>query len=606
MSCVEGVVGGLRESSEGLVDSVSTALGREPASLLLRNCRLVNVYSEEIYSTDIAIRGNRIAAISPGSVSRAETIMDCDGLYAVPGFVEPHMHMEGSYVAPAELARLLVPNGTTSLVADLTGCAYVSGVRSARLMIDEAKRLPWRVFAESPSYGPYVPCMTTGGAIGLEEVKEILEWPETVSVGQVPHQDILALNEGFTEKIAAYRSAGRRVCGQSFTGLPREDIDAYVAGGVTGDLGCKTYDDILTRLRAGLYLQLVEAPAGARRNLGRMLEGVVRQGLSTRNCGFCVDDANVHDIVSEGFGWLAAHVKIALEAGVSPVEVFQMASFNTASHYGKDHLVGSITPGRLADILLLRDLDQFPPAVVIVDGQVVARDGIPLWDRELRSYPKWALETVDFHSSISAERFSIPAPDGASGARVRGIDLPSPDATGYNRNLVTELPVRDGIVQADLEHDIVPLYVVERYGKNGNVGCAFVQGSGLKKGAIGTSLAAGDGNVVVLGCDALSVMTCLKTIEDLNGGFVVAQDDNVLASVPLPLLGQMSIEPYEEMLEQFEEALNAARSLGCTLTNPFSTIGLTVLPTVAEVGMSDYGLIDAVTGEVVETVVAWL
>jgi adenine deaminase len=408
--------------------------------------------------------------------------------------------------------------------------------------------------------------MTTGGAIGLEEVKEILEWPDTVSVGQVPHQDVLALNEEFTEKIAAYRSAGRRVCGQSFTGLPREDIDAYVAGGVTGDLGCKTYDDILTRLRAGLYLQLVEAPAGARRNLGRMLEGVVRQGLSTRNCGFCVDDANVHDIVSEGFGWLAAHVKIALEAGVSPVEVFQMASFNTASHYGKDHLVGSITPGRLADILLLRDLDQFPPAVVIVDGQVVARDGIPLWDRELRSYPEWALETVDFHSSISAERFSIPAPDGASGARVRGIDLPSPDATGYNRNLVTE----------------------------------------LQKGAIGTSLAAGDGNVVVLGCDPLSVMACLKTIENLNGGFVVAQDDNVLASVPLPLLGQMSIEPYEEMLEQFEEALNAARSLGCTLTNPFSTIGLTVLPTVAEVGMSDYGLIDAVTGEVVDTVVAWL
>jgi adenine deaminase len=594
---------GLEGETNALMDAISTSLDKKPASLLLKNCQLVNVCSGEIYSTDIAIQGNRIVSISPDAVTRAEETIDCDGFYAVPGFAEPHMHMETTYVAPAELARVLVPKGTTTLIYDLTDCAYVAGVKSARMMMDETKNLPWRVFAESPSYTPYMPSMTTGGTIGLEDVQEILAWPETVSIGQVVHQNVLDLDEEYIKKFAAYRMLEKRICGQT-SGLSPHQMDAISAGGINADLSCYTYDDIVTRLRTGLKLQLVEAPG--RRNLKRMMQGVVRHGTNTRNLCFCVDDTSIFDIVSEDSGYLDVHVRIALKAGVPPVEVFQMASFNTASFYGKDHLLGSITPGRLADILLLHDLDQFPPAFVIVDGKIVARDGVPLWEREPRSYPKWALKTIKFHSSITEERFSIPAPQGASSAQVRVIHFSTPDAGAFNEELITKLPVQDGFVQADFERDIIPFYVVERYGKNGNVACSFVKGSGLKKGAIASSMNISDGNVVVIGCDPISIMTCLNAIKDLNGGFVVAQDDQVLASIPLQLLGQMAIQPYEEMLAQFEEALNSAQSLHCTLNNPFATISATVLPTVPALGMSDYGLINAYTGELLETVIEWL
>lgn len=586
-----------------LQNLISTALGKQPASLLLKNCQLVNVYSGEIYPTDITLQGNRIASIAPNPIIEAEKVIDCKGFYAVPGFADPHMHIETTFVAPPELARVLVPRGTTTLFTDLTDGAYVGGAKAGRMLLDAAKGLPLRVFAEAPSYAPFMPAIqTTGGSIELDDTNEMLEWPETVSIGEVVHQRVLALDKGYIQKIAAYRVRNKRINGHG-AGINPQNLDAFAAAGITDEHGCSTYDELLSQLRTGLKPFMVEAPG--RHHLAVMLEEVVRRGLDTRNLCLCVDNASIFDIVAEDFGYLDVHVRIALKAGIPPAKVFQMVSFNTALHYGKDHLLGSITPGRLADILLLRELDQFPPAYVLVDGQVVAQDGQPLWEREPRSYPEWALQTVKFHPSITAERFSIPAPANARSARARTIQLPTPDTQAHNKELIVDLPVHHGFIQPDFERDIVPFYVVERYGKNGNVACAFVQGSGLKKGALAVSVSISDSNIVVMGCDAASIMTCLNTLRELNGGFVVAQGNRALATVPLPLLGQMAIQPYEEMLLQVDKALNEAKSLGCTLKNPFLTMASVVLPTVPDLGMSDHGLINAYTGELVNTVIEW-
>lgn len=586
---------------------VKTALGKAPADLVLKECKVVSVYSGEIIEADIVIKGNKIASIANDFKGESSEVLNCKGLYAAPGFIEPHMHIETSYAVPSELARILVPRGTTTVIADFTDHAYVSGIEASKAMLENLKGLPLRCFVEAPSYGPAQPeIQTSGEVIGLQETLAYLEWPETKSLGEVLPQKVYRLDEDYLRTIAAYRIMGKRIDAHG-EGIYSDDVyDPFVTAGATDNHGAHNFNDVLQSLRRGMVPFVVDTPG--RRFLEPILRGVIKHNLDTSHLCFCVDNISILDIVREGYDYLDRLVRQAIEIGLPAVKAYQMATINVASYYGLDHVLGSITPGRYADILLLKDLDHYPPVYVLAGGKIVAKDGQPTWERDQREYAEWTLETVKFHSSIKPERLVIKAPHSAKSVKIRGIKLATDPSA---QTLIAMLNVVDGIVKPDFENDILPFLCIERYGKNGNIGYSFIKGTNLKRGAFAMTLSLSDSNCVAVGCDPVSIMTCLEALEINGGGIAVAEGKDLIAKVDLGFLGEMSTLPYEETIAQLEKAIASVNELGCSLDNnndrnPFSLISAIVIPTVPELGLSDFGLIDARTGQLTDTIIEWI
>lgn len=581
-------------SFEEIKNTIETGLGRHVCDLKLKNIQLVNVFSGEVYPTDIYIKNKRIVSIDPAAELEAKEVIDGKGQYALPGLIDAHMHFESTMLSPEALASVVVPQGTTTLCADLMEIANVAGEEGLRAMLQSMNRLPYRMLIEVSSRVPTAPGLeTTGAVLGAEEVAKIMDWEESVSLGELDPSKILFVKDEYIHKIADTLARRKLVNGHAIGRLGQE-LNIYASSGISDDHECVNTNEMIERLKVGMKVFIREG--SSERNVDELIRGVVEQNLDTSNLMFCTDDKHAREIQVEGH--INYNVSRAVELGLEPMKALQMATINTAKHFRMEDEIGSITPGRLADIILVEDWHDVKPTTVIFEGEVVAQNEKLIKECKVSDYPEWLKHTVTLKNPITPTSFAVSSkkPDGMT--RIHVIDMIPRQI--INHHIIEEVHVKDGLIQTETERDILKLAVIERYGKNGNVGIGFVHGFELKKGALAYSMSHDHHNIVVVGTNDEDMALAVNEVARLNGGLSVACDGKVLNSMELPIGGLMSEKSAEEVMAQLD-ILNAdARNLGCGMDAPFMSLSFISLPTVPDLGLTDQGLVDVLAHELIE------
>jgi len=573
---------------------IKTALGHNPLDLIIKNIQIVNVYTGTVDPGAIGIKDGRI--VTPyASDYEAFELIDGSGRYAIPGFFDTHVHIDSTLVIPENLSHLIVPHGTTVMLADPMEIANVAGLPGFKALLKSMELLPYHIFLEVSSRVPTAPGLeTTGGELGLHEVSEILKWPQAVSLGELDPSKVLEMREEYLLKVEVAQSLGK-ICNGHAVGRVGKELVAYACGGLADDHECVDYDEAISRLKLGMAVLVREG--STERNLDLILEGVVREGTYSHHLMFCTDDKHPDEILEEGH--IDFMVNRAIELGIAPINAIQMATINAAKHFRIEHLVGSLSPGRWADFILADDINRIVPGDVYVKGRHVASHGKLIVSPPVAEYPEWIYETVEVQRGKEAKDFELQSDDEI--AKVWAIDL-YPDQI-INKRTSVQLPVYDGIVAPDVSQDLLKLAVVERYGKNGNIGITFVKGFGLRQGALASSVAHDHHNIIVAGTNDADMAACVAAIEAMQGGFAIAAAGEVLGTLALPIGGLLSEEPVDEIIESLEYLNQIYRQLGGTLPAPFMTISFIGLPTVPELGLTDKGLVDVLSHKLISSFV---
>jgi len=573
---------------------IQTALGQKPLDLKIENVQVINVYTENIELGAIGIQGGRI--VTPYAADyKALEVVDGGGRYAIPGFFDTHVHLDSTLVIPENLSHLIVPRGTTVMLADPMEIANVAGLPGFKALLKSIEQLPYHIFLEVSSRVPTAPGLeTTGGELGLHEVSEILKWPQAVSLGELDPSKVLELREEYLLKIEVAQSLGK-ICNGHAVGRVGKELIAYACGGLADDHECVDYAEARSRLQLGMAVLVREG--STERNLDLIIEGVVREGTYSNHLMFCTDDKHPDEILEEGH--IDFMVNRTIELGLSPIQAIQMATINAAQHFRIEHLVGSLTPGRWADIILADDINHIVPGDVYVKGQHIASRGKLIVPTPEAEYPEWIYETVKVTRGKNAQDFALPA-EGAV-AKVWAVDL-YPDQI-INKQIAVQLPIYDNEVASDVSQDLLKLAVVERYGQNGNIGITFVKGFGLQQGALASSVAHDHHNIIVAGTNDADMAACVRAVEAMQGGFAIAANEEVLGTLALPIGGLLSEKPVGEIIASLAYLNQIYHRLGGTLPAPFMTISFIGLPTVPELGLTDMGLVDVFNHKLISSFV---
>lgn len=584
----------MKSSVRELKDQLRAAAGEIAADLRIENVQLVNVYTGEVYPSSINIHSGRVVGLGCPASYPATAVINGGGRYALPGFIDTHVHIETTLLTPEALASVIVPWGSTSLFVDAMEIANVAGIDGLQALIRGSDALSFRLFLEIPSRVPTAPGLeTTGGVLGVPEVAELLDLSEALSLGELDPSKVLGYREEYLEKILEALQRGK-ICNGHAIGLDADALNIYATAHLSDDHESVHYSELLDRLRVGIAPLIREG--SSERNVDELVKGVVQHGLPTGNMMFCTDDKHVNDIVREGH--ISYNVQRAIDLGLAPVAAIQMATINAARHFRVDHLVGSIAPGRYADLLLVEDLHKIKPAMVIKGGRLVAKNG-EATPCPPKDYPEKLFHTVTLPQNLAPQRFAIPAEGKEAKCRVIGLI----DDQIVNDELQQWMPVQNGQIAADPARDILKLAVVERYGKNGRVCTALVKGFGLKNGALASSVSHDHHNIVVVGTNDEDMCEAVRQLGRVDGGFAAVQGGKVLGCLPLPLAGLMSTLPADEVMAKMD-ALNAVvRGMGCGMNAPFMTLSFISLPTVPTLGLTDYGLIDVMSHRITDLIV---
>lgn len=565
---------------------IDCGMGKIPCDVLLTNLKLVNVCSGEIYQSKIFIKGKRIVSIDPNALFEAREEVDCLGMYAVPGFIDTHMHFASSMITPEAMAHSIVPQGTTTLCVDCMEEANVVGASIFDIVMENADKLPYRIVMQVPTRVPTAPGFeTTGNIVTVEQAKELLAHKSTISLGEVAPAKIFDRSEETIQKICAALNLGKVVNGHA-VGCNFQELSVYASAGITDEHEMVEWEEALNRLRLGMHV-LVREGSGAR-NLTMFIENALKFGCSFENASFCTDDKHVHDIEAEGH--INHNVNLSIKLGMNPIAAISMASINAAKHFRVEHDFGSITPGRYADILLCPSIEAIKPEQVYFEGRKVFEKGKLPIEKIDRIYPDWIRDTVHFKRPITADVFRVEAVGKTS------VTVLIPEIIEnqiINKAITAVLPVEDGFVMRDSTSDIMKFSVVERYGKNGNVGVYFVKGFTLKKGAIAYSMSHNHQNICVIGANDEDMALAVNEIKDMRGGLVTVIDGKVLCSMKLAIGGLISEEALADTVaEQLIVMNKSARETGCTLSAPFMTLSFIAQPALPELAPNDIGLFD--------------
>jgi len=581
-----------------LQSQIRAALGEEPLDLLIRNVRLVDVYRELIVETDLGIKGDRIVSVLPNLNRRAAVTVDGAGRYALPGFIDAHIHIESALLTPDRLAEVVVPTGTTTLFVDPMEVANVAGYDGLAEFFRSAPLLPYRIYVEVSSRVPTAPGLeTTGGELGPAEVRRALAWSSAISLGELDPSKVLEYKAPYLRKILAAQARNKIANGHA-AGLSGRDLEAYAASRLADDHECVTVEDMQSRLAMGMSVIIREG--SSERNLRELVSGIVRHNLPTRHMLFCVDDKFSADIAAEGH--IDYNVNEAIKLGLDPIKAIQMASLNAAEHFRLDDRLGALAPGRYADLILSESLTAIKPTQVYVGGKLVAEQGRLTVDVKPLKYAAWLRNTVKVKSGTKPAHFKFVAPKDSKSVQVRVIEIVPDQIINYFREAT--LPVVKGQVLADPSQDVLKIAVVERHGKNGNLKAAWCKGFGLKQGAIGGTVAHDHHNIVVLGTNDADLAAVVRELVKIKGGFVAVAGGKVLAEVPLPVAGLMSDRPAAEVNAALNNLNAVAASLGSTLNSPFMTLSFVSLPSIPEAGLTDKGLVDVRQRKFVDVVIA--
>ncbi len=575
---------------------IDVAMGRTPADMVIRNGRWVNVHSGEIIpGTDIAIAAGRFAFCGPDAahcIGPSTEVIDAAGRYLVPGLCDGHMHVESGMVTVTEFARAVIPHGTTSMFIDPHEIANVLGLPGVKLMHDEAVSLPVNIFVQVPSCVPSAPGLETPGAtLGPAEVEEAMAWPGIVGLGEMMNFPGVVAGDGkMLAEMAATRAAGKTIGGHYASPDLGKPFHAYAAGGPADDHEGTRAEDVVARVRQGMRAMLRLGSAWY--DVAAQVKAVTEGGIDPRNVILCTDDSHSGTLVHDGH--MNRVVRHAIAQGLKPITAIQMATLNTAQHFGLERELGSITPGRRADVVITSDLVALPIEMVIARGIVLAENGKLTADIPAYAYPASAKATVKLGRRLIAQDFDIAAPVGANFVTARVIGVVENQAP--TKALERSLAVRDGLVQMDRGADVCQIALVERHQGTGKVVNAFVSGFGYGvECAVASTVAHDSHHMIVVGTNAADMALAANRLGHVGGGAIVVSQGKELALVPLPIAGLMSDQRAEVVASQAAQLVKAMQACGCKLNNAYMQHSLLALVVIPELRISDLGLIDVTT-----------
>jgi adenine deaminase len=550
---------------------LAVARGDSPADLLLAGGHVVDVFTGEVRRADIAVAGRWIAGV--GRYEAATRVVDLAGAFVAPGLIDAHVHVESSMVTPREFARAVVPRGVTTVVTDPHEIANVMGLEGVRFMLDDARQAPLSMFVNASSCVPATSMATSGATLGAAELAAMAEWDGVLGLAEVMnYPGALQGDPEVLAMIAAY--AGRPIDGHS-PGLTGRALCAYVAAGPRSDHEVTSAAEAAEKMSLGMYVFVREATNA--HNLAAVI-GALTPANSRRLC-LCTDDRQPPDLLNEGS---TDHlIRRAVAAGVEPVTALRLATLNPAEAFGLSDR-GAIGPGRLADLVVADDLGDFRVRAVFRHGEEVAAGGHLVADVPAAGARRLGQVTVDW------ERVSLTVPPARGDLRVIGV---VPDQL-VTEHLLLPPAVSGAEVVADPARDIAKMAVIERHGRGGGVGLGFVQGLGIRRGAVAGTVAHDHHNLVVAGADDVSMMTAARAAARGGGGLAAALGTEVLATVPLPVAGLMSDRTAAEVAAELAALLAAARGLGSTLHDPFMALSFLGLEVIPHLKLTDRGLVD--------------
>ena len=572
---------------------IDVAMGRAPADLVVRQGRWVNVHSGEIVpGTDIAIVEGRFAYAGPDAshaIGPHTQVIDAGGRYLVPGLCDAHMHVESGMVTVTEFARAVLPHGTTSMFIDPHEIANVLGLEGVRLMHDEAVSLPLNVFVQMPSCVPSAPGLETAGAsLGPDEVREAMGWPGIIGLGEMMNFPGVAAGDAkMLGEIAATQEAGKTVGGHYASPDLGLGFHGYVAGGAADDHEGTRMEDAVARVRQGMRAML--RLGSAWHDVAAQIKAVTELGLDPRNFILCTDDSHSGTLVQEGH--MNRVVRHAIAQGLKPITAIQMATLNTAQHFGLERELGSITPGRRADFIISSDLASLAIDMVFARGKLAAEGGRLVMDIPPYAYPESARGTVKLGRKLAAADFMPPAPVGAGEVMVNVIGVIENQAP--TRALVRRLGVKDGRIQMDLAQDICRIALVERHRGTGGVVNGFVSGFGYDVPcAIASTVAHDCHHMLIVSTDEADMALAAAKLAETQGGIAIFSRGEMLALLEMPIAGLMSDERAEIVAAKADAMIRAMQSCGCQLNNAFMQHSLLALAVIPELRITDLGLVD--------------
>lgn len=551
---------------------IKVAHGEEPADLLLKNARVVNVFSGDIHLTHVAIAQGLIVGLGD---YRAHKEIDLEKSYLSPGFIDGHIHLESTMVAPAEFAKVVVPRGTTTVVIDPHEIANVLGLDGIRYMLEASRGLPLNVYIMLPSCVPATDMETAGAHLSSQDLAYFINQKQVLGVGEMMNfPGVVHRDPEVMKKILV--AGPKRIDGHAPL-LSGKELAAYVVAGIGSDHECTQLEEAKEKLRLGMHVMIREGSTA--KNLEALLPLITP--VDSRRLLWVSDDILPGDLLSRGH--INYCLNRAIELGVAPAVALQMATINAAEYFRLEDL-GAIAPGYRADLVVFDDLQKISPRLVFKDGKLVAQKGA-LLPGTFKPRKIVIRSTINVDWS-SLKNLDIPA--GKGPAKVIGV-LPDQIIT---KKLLERPKVEVGKVVADTQRDILKIAVVERHMASGRYAVGLVKGMGLKTGAMASSVAHDSHNIVVVGTKDEDMMLAVKEVGRLRGGQVVVKEGKIMAALALPIAGLMSDKPAEEVRDKILDLQRAARGLGCPLNNPFMALSFLALPVIPELKITDHGLVD--------------
>lgn len=565
---------------EKLVKLIDTAAGRVPADLVIKNAKIVDVYSGEITEGDIAVSDDLIAGIGD---YEGKEVVDADGMVAAPGFIDSHIHIESSYVTPEEISRLLVPHGGTTIIADPHEIVNVCGLTGLDYMIDAAQDTALSILYMLPSCVPATPFEHSGAVIDAKAMEEPIRRKEILGLGEMMnYPGIIGADEGTLDKMLLAEKEGKPVDGHapSVTG---KDLNAYAALRIKADHECDTVEGVNERIRNGMYVMLRQGSAC--HNLRANAKAITPQ--NSHRFVLCSDDRQPKTMLTEGH--LDNHLRMLREEGIDPITSIQMATLNAAQCFGLEDR-GAIAPGLRADIVLMDDLDGFNVRKVYTGGKLSAEDGryLPEVEHHDFSSVRGSVRLKDF----SRDKFKM----GLKSDRVNVIEI-QPGGVVTKKG-VEEITLDDnGEFVFEPEKDLVKVAVVERHKETGNVACGFLKGYGIQEGAIALSIAHDSHNIIVVGVSDEEMETAVRKLQEQEGGIVLVKNGEVVESMPMPIAGLMSDQSGEWVRDKLTDIHEKAYDvLGISRdVEPVMTLCFMSLAVIPEIKLTDMGLFDVTT-----------
>lgn len=554
-----------------LKNLIKKAKGEEKSTLVLRNVNLINVFTKEIIKTNVAIDDGKIVGI--GDYSGFEEI-DLEGKYLSPGFIDSHVHIESSMSTPSQFARAVMPRGVTTVVTDPHEIANIKGLEGIRYMIDESKNSPLDAYFVFPSCVPATPFENSGAILDADIMEGLIDGKEIIGLGEMmDYPGVINYNDKVLDKLVI---GSESIIDGHGPMIKDNDLNAYVVAGIKTEHECSTYEEMIDRLRLGMYILIREG--SATRDLNKLIGAVNKENLS--RILFCTDDKHPEDLLNEGS--IDFNIKLAIKAGIDPVDAISIATLNPSICYNLRNK-GAIAPGYDADMVVLDNLENFNVLMVYKKGKLVAENNVALFDSK-PYLPDYMKDSVVFNE-LNNESLRIPM----KSTRANVIKV-------ISDSIVTDISKRDIISKdgyfAYSDDDILKLVVVERHKRTGNIGLGLIENMKLKNGAIGSTIAHDSHNLIALGDNDEDILMAINELAKIGGGITIVSNGKVLKSLELEVGGILTTKPIEETTEILREMMEISYNvLGVNKEiDPFMTLSFMGLPVIPKLKLTDMGL----------------